>query len=144
MARKFLTSIDLNSNELIKAVVQNLPSDPGTGKAGQIYYNTATDVLKIYSGSASAWVSVGSTEFIGDAVAELLDAGNGIYLNYNDGSDSLTITNTGVLSVTGTASEVEVSASAGNVTLSLPSTINANTTGNANTATTLATPRAIS
>ena len=144
MARKFLTSIDLNSNELIKAVVQNLPSDPGTGKAGQIYYNTATDVLKVYSGTASAWVSVGSEEFIGDAVAALLDAGDGVFLNYNDGSNSLTISNTGVLSVTGTASEVEVSASAGNVTLSLPSTINANTTGNAGTATTLATPRAIS
>ncbi len=89
MARKFLTSIDLNSNELIKAVVQNATSDPGTGKAGQLYYNTADDVLKVYSGSASAWVSVGSSEFIGDAVADLLDAGDGIYLNYNDASDSL-------------------------------------------------------
>jgi len=144
MARKFLTSIDLNSNELIKAVVQNATSDPGTGKAGQIYYNTAADVLKIYSGSASAWVAVGSEEFIGDAVADLLDAGNGIYLNYDDGSNSLTISNTGVLSVTGTAEEVEVSASAGNVTLSLPSTINADTTGNAATATALDTARTIS
>ena len=148
MARKFLTSIDLNSNELIKAVVQNATSDPGTGKAGQIYYNTADDVLKIYSGSASAWVSVGSTEFIGDAVAELLDAGDGIFLNYNDESDSLTITNTGVLSVTGTANEVEVSASAGNVTLSLPSSITVDVTGdltgNADTATELETARAIS
>jgi hypothetical protein len=148
MARKFLTSIDLNSNELIKAVVQNATSDPGTGKAGQIYYNTADDVLKIYSGSASAWVSVGSTEFIGDAVAELLDAGDGIFLNYNDGSDSLTITNTGVLSVTGTANEVEVSASAGNVTLSLPSSITVDVTGdltgNADTATALETARTIS
>ena len=148
MARKFLTSIDLNSNELIKAVVQNATSDPGTGKAGQIYYNTADDVLKIYSGSASAWVSVGSTEFIGDAVAELLDAGDGIFLNYNDGSDSLTITNTGVLSVTGTANEVEVSASAGNVTLSLPSSITVDVTGdltgNADTATELETARTIS
>jgi hypothetical protein len=144
MARKFLTSIDLNSNELIKAVVQNATSDPATGKAGQIYYNTATDLLKVYSGTASAWVAVGSEEFIGDAVAALLDAGDGVFLNYNDGSNSLVISNTGVLSVTGTASEVEVSASAGNVTLSLPSTINANTSGNAATATTLATPRAIS
>lgn len=148
MARKFLTSIDLNSNELIKAVVQNATSDPGTGKAGQIYYNTADDVLKIYSGSASAWVSVGSSEFIGDAVADLLDSGDGIYLNYDDGSDSLTITNTGVLSVTGTANEVEVSASAGNVTLSLPSSITVDVTGdltgNADTATTLETARTIS
>lgn len=144
MARKFLTSLDLNQNELIKAVVQNSSSDPGSGRAGQIYYNTADDVLKVYSGTASAWVAVGSAEYIGDAVADLLDSGDGIYLNYNDASDSLTITNTGVLSLTGTANEVEVSASAGNVTLSLPSTINADTTGNAATATVLDTARTIS
>ena len=144
MARKFLTSLDLNQNELIKAVVQNSSSDPGSGRAGQIYYNTADDVLKIYSGTASAWVAVGSTEYISDAVADLLDAGSGIYLNYNDPSNSLTITNTGVLSLTGTASEVEVSASAGNITLSLPSTINADTSGNAATATALQNSRTIS
>jgi len=144
MARKFLTSLDLNQNELIKAVVQNSSSDPGSGRAGQIYYNTVDDVLKIYSGTASAWVAVGSTEYISDAVAALLDAGDGIYLNYNDPSDSLTITNTGVLSLTGTASEVEVSASAGNITLSLPSTINADTSGNAATATALQNSRTIS
>jgi hypothetical protein len=148
MARKFLTSIDLNSNELIKAVVQNSTSDPGTGKAGQLYYNTVDDVLKVYSGTASAWVAVGSTEYIGDTVANLLQAGDGIYLDYNDISDSLTIENVGVLSLTGTANEVEVSASAGNVTLSLPSSITVDVTGdltgNADTATSLETPRAIS
>jgi len=135
MARKFLTSIDLNTNELIKAVVQNATSDPGTGKAGQIYYNTSEDILKIYSGSASAWVGVGSTEFVGDAVADLLDAGNGIFLNYDDESDSLTISNTGVLSLVGTENEINVSASAGNITISLPSTINADLNGNAASAT---------
>lgn len=48
-----------------------------------------------------------------------------------------------VLSITGTANEVDVSASTGAVTISLPSTINANTTGNASTATTLQTARTI-
>jgi hypothetical protein len=148
MARKFLTSLDLNQNELIKAVVQNSSSDPGSGRAGQIYYNTADDVLKIYSGTASAWVAVGSEEYIGDAVADLLDAGDGIYLNYNDPSDSLTITNTGVLSLTGTEDEISVSASAGNITLSLPESITVDVTGdltgNADTATALETARTIS
>lgn len=144
MARKFLTSIDLNQNELIKAVVHNLASDPVSGKAGQLYYNTADDVLKIYSGSASAWVAVGSAEYIGDAVANLLGSGDGISLFYDDEADSLTITNTGVLSLTGTEEEITVSASAGNITLSLPETINANTTGNAATATALETARTIS
>lgn len=148
MARKFLTSVDLNQNELIKAVVQNSTSDPGSGRAGQLYYNTSDDVLKIYSGSASAWVAVGSEEYIGDAVADLLAAGNGIYLDYDDPANTLTISNTGVLSVTGTTNELEVSASAGNVTLGLPSNIHVDVTGdltgNADTATALQTARAIS
>ncbi len=75
MARQFLTGIDLTQNELIRAVFQNLTQDPqGTGKAGQVYYNTADEVLKIYNGTASAWQAVGSVEYIGDAVYDLLDA----------------------------------------------------------------------
>jgi hypothetical protein len=65
-------------------------------------------------------------------------AGSGLNL------DGTQFSNTGVLSLTGTANEVEVSASSGNITVSLPSTINANTTGNSATSTKLATERAIS
>lgn len=135
MARKFLTSIDLNQNELIKAVIQNATTDPLTGRAGQLYYNTADDVLKVYSGSASAWMAVGSTEQIGDAISQILEAGSGIYLNYDDPADTLTISNTGVLSLTGTNNEIDVSASAGNVTISLPSTLSADISGTAASAT---------
>jgi formylmethanofuran dehydrogenase subunit A len=39
MAKKFLTPIGLVS----------LPSDPATGSEGQLYFNTTTDVVKIYS-----------------------------------------------------------------------------------------------
>jgi hypothetical protein len=121
MARQFLTGIDLTQNELIRAVFQNLTQDPqGTGKAGQVYYNTADEVLKIYNGTASAWQAVGSVEFIGDAVYDLLDQGTGISLNYDDNANSLTITNTGVISLAGTSNEVIVSASAGNITIGLP------------------------
>jgi hypothetical protein len=145
MARKFLTPIDLNKLELQNARIQNLTSDPASPVAGQIYYNSVDSQLKYYNGSASAWQVIGqSIEQLEDAVNDLLVAGTAISLNYNDGAGTLTIANTGVTSVLGTANEVEVSASAGAVTLSLPSTINADTTGNANTATTLATARTIS
>jgi hypothetical protein len=40
MSRKFLTSIDLNRNELQNGVIHNLATDPGTGVAGQLYFNT--------------------------------------------------------------------------------------------------------
>jgi len=145
MARQFLTPIDLNKLELQNARIQNLGSDPNPAVAGQIYYNTVDSQLKYYNGGASAWQVIGqSVEQLEDAVADLITAGNGISVDYNDGTSTLTIANTGVTSLLGTTDEVTVSASAGAVTISLPSTINADTTGNANTATTLATSRAIS
>jgi len=59
MSRKFLTHIDLNSNELQNAVIQNLSSAP-TGVLGRIYFDTAAGLnqLKIYNGTA--WSTVGS------------------------------------------------------------------------------------
>jgi hypothetical protein len=147
MSRKFLTNIDLNSNELRNGVIHNLATDPGTGVAGQLYFNTVDQVLKVYNGTTSQWEAVGSVEFIGDAVNDLLDSGTGISLNYNDGANSLTIANTGVTSIAGTANEVSVSGSAGAVTVSLPNSITVDVTGaltgNASTASTLQTPRSI-
>lgn len=147
MSRKFLTNIDLNSNELRNGVIHNLATDPGTGVAGQLYFNTVDQVLKIYNGTTSQWEAVGSVEFIGDAVADLLDAGYGVDLTYNDGANSLTVSNTGVVSLAGTANEVIVSASSGSVTLSLPDNIHVDVTGdltgNADTATSLETARTI-
>jgi hypothetical protein len=58
-------------------------------------------------------------------------AGGGITLTTDAGTDSLTVTNAGVTSIGGTANQITASASTGAVTLSLPSTINVNTTGNA-------------
>jgi hypothetical protein len=149
MSRKFLTNIDLNSNELRNGIIHNLATDPA-GKAGQLYYNTVSNELKYFDGGASAWISLTSVdaEVIEDAVAELLAAGSGINLDYNDGSGILTVSNTGVTSISGTEGEVTVSASAGAVTISLPETIivdvDGDITGNAGTATALETSRAIS
>ena len=146
MSRKFLTNIDLNSNELRNGVIHNLATDPLTGVAGQLYFNTVDNTLKVYNGTT--WDAVGSTEFIGDAVSELLDAGYGIELTYDDNADTLTVANTGVVSLEGTSNEVVVSASSGSVVLSLPDNIHVdvtgNVTGNADTATTLETSRTIS
>lgn len=123
MSRKFLTNLDLNTNQLLNTVIQNLATDPGTGKAGQVYFNTAEDVLKIYNGSASAWQAVGSVEYIGDTVADLLEGGDGIYLDYDDANDTLTIQNIGVRSIVGTANQIALSAASGSVTVSLPDAI---------------------
>jgi hypothetical protein len=147
MSRKFLTSIDLNRNELQNGVIHNLATDPNTGNEadGQLYYNTASKTLKIYNTTASAWVPVSAgTESIEDAIANLIDAGYGISVNYDDEGNSLTIANTGVLSVANTDNNVTLSGSAGDITIGLASSIDVDTTGNAGTATTLETSRTIS
>lgn len=148
MARKFLTNIDLNNNELRNGVIHNLATDPLTGTAGQLYFNTVDQVLKVYNGTTNQWEAVGSVEFIGDAVNDLLQEGAGISLVYDDGAGTLTIANTGVTSVAGTLNEVTVSASAGAVTIGLPESITVDVTGdltgNADTATALETARTIS
>jgi hypothetical protein len=134
MARKFLTPIDLNKLELQNAAIQNLGTDPESPTSGQIYYNTNDSKLKVYNGSS--WTTVGNTqEEIEDYINGLITAGSGISVDYDDDGNSLTIANTGVTSLTGTANEVTVSASAGDITISLPDTVNVDISGTAASAT---------
>jgi len=141
MARKFLTPIDLNKLELQNASIQNLATDPSSPVTGQIYYNTSDTKLKVYNGAS--WSTVGNTqEEIEDYVDGLIAAGGGISVSYDDSGNTLTIANTGVTSVTGTSGEIDVSTIAGGpgnpglqVTLSLPTTVSADISGNAASAT---------
>ena len=59
MAKKFLTDINLAGNQLISATFEKLAADPTTGNfEGRLYYNTATDLLKLYNGTS--WIAVGA------------------------------------------------------------------------------------
>jgi len=199
MARKFLTNIDLNLSELQNAVVQNLASDPSTGNTdGRIYYNTASDELRVYADGA--WSVVGAisnvvgtadeiTVSVVDGVATLslpaainanttgsaaslttaraiqlsgdvtgtadfdgtasinvsttiaansvalgtdttgsyvatATAGTGIGVSGSGGETAgVTISNTGVTAVAGTANQITASGATGSVTLSIPSAV---------------------
>ncbi len=57
MAKKFLVSIDLNQNELQKAVVHALATAPASGATGQIYFNTSDK--KLYQWYDNTWNVVG-------------------------------------------------------------------------------------
>jgi hypothetical protein len=92
------------------------------GTDGNVNFSTLTSGnTLIYDGNQSVWVNANLTASTG--------------INVTNGNGSITLTNTGVTSLTGTASQVNVSASTGSVTLSLPSPINVDTTGNAGSVT---------
>lgn len=63
MSKLFHVDIDLDGNELKNVVVDQLVSDPGSPVTGQFWYNTTSNVLKYYDGTAvriiatQAWVT---------------------------------------------------------------------------------------
>ena len=59
MAIKFVSSINLNQNELQNAVIQNLASAPGSPVEGQVYYDSSAGDKSIYFWDGSSWIDVG-------------------------------------------------------------------------------------
>ena len=86
----FLNNIDLASNELQNAVIQNLASDPASGaEVGKIYYNTTANELRVYNGTI--WEPVGLNGVTADAAEiNILDGAtlSTTELNYVDGVTS--------------------------------------------------------
>ncbi len=90
MARLFVTSINLNKNELQNARIQNLSSAPSTPVSGQVYFNTTDNVLYFFDGTN--WISTsGSLEVIQDAIGAYVSGGTGLTATYNDTSGVTTI-----------------------------------------------------
>lgn len=56
MAKNVLVDLNLNQNELQNGVIQNLASNPASGIAGQIYYNTAVNKLRVFDGTN--WINL--------------------------------------------------------------------------------------
>lgn len=61
MAINFLNSIDLNKNQLLSLRLENLGTDPAANISveGQLYYNTQSDVVRVFSDGS--WSDVGGS-----------------------------------------------------------------------------------
>jgi len=80
MAKKVLTDLNFNKNEIQNAVIQNLASNPSSPIKGQVYYNTSTNKYMGYNGSA--WVDLsnqGDVYTFSDGLTK--DASNNVTLD---------------------------------------------------------------
>jgi len=87
------SDIEMNRNELLLPVIDNETSAPATGSEveGQMYYNTSTNIMYFYNGSA--WVEMDGT---GSGVSAIT-AGTGIGVSGATGN--VTVRNIGLVSV---------------------------------------------
>lgn len=51
MAKKFLTDLEINFNQLLDAVLHKSAGTPATPAEGQVYYDTGTHQDYVYDGS---------------------------------------------------------------------------------------------
>lgn len=82
---KWLSDLDLVTNELDNAVIQPLASSPSPAKLGQIYYNTTDNKLYQYNGSVWKCVGITYTQSFGTVSANTVP----LTLLANDGTTSV-------------------------------------------------------
>lgn len=86
MAKKFLTNLNLNKNELQNAVIQPLGSAPSSPVEGQIYYDTTDDTVYVWADGAWLDLGTGGTPLV---LADITDVTpTATELNYMDGVTS--------------------------------------------------------
>jgi hypothetical protein len=103
------------------------------GGTGQTTASAAFNALSPITSTGDLIIGNGT-----NSATRLAIGTNGYVLTSNGTTATWSASTGGVSSITGTASQITASASTGAVTLSLPSTINVNTSGNASTATNVA------
>lgn len=110
MAIKHLANLDLNHNEVKNVKIDVVTADPTTNLAeGRIIYNSTTNIMKYYDGSA--WVNMKNTDTDVDVskanlITKLAQFNSGDTVNIGDADDDTTVVIRGNLQVDGTTTTV--------------------------------------
>ena len=85
---KYLSNLDLNKNQLLRARLENLADAPSSPVTGQIYYNTNLDSAFVWNGSA--WLSAAGATVVGGNLLSVTINGQEFTVDH----DSVTRTDT--------------------------------------------------
>lgn len=129
-------TIDVGSVEVSTLFVDSIEVDTTGATSSQVLQFNGTKFAPATLSQASAFTTFavsGQSDVVADQSSDTLTFvnGTGVTITTNATNDSITVTNSGVTSLAGTTNQITVSTSTGAVTLSLPSTINVDTTGSA-------------
>ncbi len=91
MAKKYLTSIDLNQNEMQNGVLGVLGAAPSAPKPGQIYYNSTVNASAVWNGTA--WVYADASKLSGTIPIAALAVDPTARANHTGTQLALTINN---------------------------------------------------
>lgn len=84
---KWVVDLNLDGNELQNAVIQNLGSAPANPKAGQIWYDTSTNLIYYYDGTTSK--AVGYLPIASSSVLGGIKVGTNLTINPSTGELSI-------------------------------------------------------
>lgn len=108
MAKKYLTHLNLNKNELQNAVIQPLATAPSSPVEGQIYYDTVDDTMYIWADGA--WLDLGVQGGTGTVIT--IVAGNNIDVDSTDPENPIvsveTLTVADISDLTASAAELNI------------------------------------
>ena len=105
----YLNNLDLNGNQLIKAVVHPLGTAPSTAQEGQIYYDTGDNVVYVNTSTnvnSPTWVNMQSGDLTGISITT--DSGSGAPASDTSGSADFSILGTSGVGVTNSGATITV------------------------------------
>lgn len=131
MAIKHLANISLEGNEIQNVLIHKLAVEP-SGVEGQVYFNTATNLLKVHNGTG--WISVmGDVESVASGNASTISIG-GTALNPTVSAVTAAVTNGSASLATGDQIFDHVATAIGNIPAGEDTTYSVSVTDGSNQA----------